>query len=428
MRGFNLKQTAGGIKEYTYKKNGLRVLLSQDCSSEVVGFMVTYHVGSRNEALGHTGATHLLEHLMFKGSTHFKQGHTDLSTILENKGALLNATTWFDRTNYYAVIRKENLETVIALEADRMRNASFNEKDRSDEMPIVRSEFEIGENDPTEALDKQIWASAYQAHPYHHSTIGWQSDIENVSIERLREFYDVYYWPNNATVTVVGNFDEKKALSIIKKHFGKHKKAPKSIPRMYTTEPKQEGRRHVIVKRAGNTNIIALAYKTPPALHPDMPVLQIIETILAEGRQSRFHKRFIDTGLASHLSVYSSPFLENGLFQNFLYLTNGTSHDKILKILEEEYMKLRKKVVLSTELKRAKAQLKSEVIFAQDGAYRLLSSLNEAIARGDWKYFTSFLQNVEKVRGADIIRVANKYFLDDQSTTGYFIGTNNHHG
>ncbi len=237
--GFEYVQSSGGIEEYTMKSNDLSVLLMEDHSAPVATFMVTYHVGSRNEAVGHTGSTHLLEHMMFKGSRNFnKKRNTAIWTVLQNVGARINATTWLDRTNYFELLPSEHLETAIAIEADRMRNAFLRDEDRQPEMTVVRNEFERGENDPFDALDKNIWATAYQAHPYHHSTIGWRSDIENVSTERLREFYNTYYWPNNATVTIIGDFEKQEALKLIKKYFGKHKKSKHEIPEMYTTEPK----------------------------------------------------------------------------------------------------------------------------------------------------------------------------------------------
>ncbi|HBN45721.1 MAG TPA: insulinase family protein, partial [Candidatus Marinimicrobia bacterium] len=171
MNGFEYIQSSGGIDEYKMSANGLTILLMEDHSAPVVTFMVTYHVGSRNEAIGHTGSTHLLEHLMFKGSRSFnKKRNTAIWTVLQNVGARINATTWLDRTNYFELLPSEHLETAIAIEADRMRNAFLRDEDRQPEMTVVRNEFERGENDPFDALDKNIWATAYQAHPYHHST------------------------------------------------------------------------------------------------------------------------------------------------------------------------------------------------------------------------------------------------------------------
>ena len=191
--GFNFIQESHGINEYNLKSNGLRVLTLSDRSAPVATFMVTYHVGSRNEAIGYTGSTHLLEHLMFKGSRNFnKEKGTAIWDELQSIGAQINATTWNDRTNYFEVVPSEHLEKAIAIESDRMRYAFLRDEDRQPEMTVVRNEFERGENSPFDVLDKNIWATAYQAHPYHHSTIGWRSDIENVSTDRLKELYNVY--------------------------------------------------------------------------------------------------------------------------------------------------------------------------------------------------------------------------------------------
>ena len=187
VEGFSFVKTVGDISEYTLDANGLTVLLMPEHSSPTLTFMVTYRVGSRNEVTGTTGATHLLEHLMFKGSDAFNDAKgNSVKQFLESIGGEYNATTWLDRTNYYANIGNEHLEGYMAIEADRMRNLWLRDSDRQPEMTVVRNEFERGENSPFQALIKEIFQSAYVAHPYHHSTIGWRSDIEGVPIEKLR--------------------------------------------------------------------------------------------------------------------------------------------------------------------------------------------------------------------------------------------------
>ncbi|HEY9247712.1 MAG TPA: pitrilysin family protein, partial [Rariglobus sp.] len=196
VEGFTYVRTLGGISEYTLDANGLQVLVLPEHSAPVATFMVTYRVGSRNEVTGTTGATHLLEHLMFKGTANFnREKGNSVDQLLEKVGAVYNATTWLDRTNYFANLGKDHLEAYVAIESDRMRNLWLRESDRRPEMTVVRNEFEIGENNPVQALDKEINAAAFVAHPYHHSTIGWRSDIENVPIEKLKQFYDTFYWP-----------------------------------------------------------------------------------------------------------------------------------------------------------------------------------------------------------------------------------------
>ena len=419
---FNQIKESGGITEYQHKKNGLTVLLLENHNTPVITFMVTYRVGSRNEAIGHTGSTHLLEHLMFKGSEKFnKEDGTAIWNVLQDVGAMINATTWFDRTNYFELLPKEHLLQAVKIEADRMRSAFIRDEDRKSEMTVVRNEFERGENDPWEALDKNIWATAYQAHPYHHSTIGWRSDIENVPTERLKDFYNTFYWPNNATVTVIGDFDKASILILLDQKFGSISKSPHTIPEMYTTEPVQEGPRRVTVKRAGEMPIVGIAHKIPEGTNKDIYALQILGRILGYGKTSRFYKRFIDTGLAADVNVWSYPLHDNGLFITYLFIAGDDSCEDVEKEILDEYAKIISDGVDVEELQRAKSQINAQTAFTRDGTYSVASNLNEAIALGDWTYYTTFLKKVENVSIDDIRRVANTYLKEDQSTTGFFI-------
>ncbi|HEX8591456.1 MAG TPA: pitrilysin family protein [Candidatus Paceibacterota bacterium] len=422
--GVSFIRGMGGIKEYQLKKNELRILLAQDKSVPVAGCMVTYHVGSRNEATGYTGATHLLEHLMFKGSEKFnKENGRFMDRLFESRGSIINATTWFDRTNYFEIVPKDVVPLAIEVEADRMRTARFTEADKTTEMPIVRSEYEMNENQPLEALDKQIWATAFVAHPYHHPTIGWLSDIENVSIGRLKQFYDDFYWPNNATVTITGNFDEMEVLALIKKYFGVHPPAPRPFPALYTEEPLQQGQRRVIVKRAG-APMICVAHKIPSALNEDMPALLMLATILYDDKSTRLYKRFVDSALATNVLVQANPLKDPSLFQAFVTLAPDTSHDRAEKILLQEYDDLIEKGVTAAELRRAKRAWRVYWSKRLDGPWAVLEGLNEDIGRGDWTRFVTLPAAVDRVSATDIRRVAKKYLVEDQSTVGWFVPTN----
>ncbi len=420
--GFEFVKESGGIKEYTMTSNGLRVLLKQDNTAPVATFMVTYEVGSRNEAIGYTGSTHLLEHLMFKGSRKFntKKGNSVFQT-LQSLGARMNATTWLDRTNYFAVLPSEHLETLIEIEADRMRSAYIKEEDRQSEMTVVRNEFERGQNSPSGVLDENIWATAYQAHPYHHSTIGWKEDIENVSIERLKEFYDTFYWPNNATAIAIGDFTEADALSMIKKHFGKIRKSTKPIPEVYTAEPKQEGIRAITLKRAGQQGIVGVAHKTPSATDPDAAAFMVLSSILSLGKNSRFYKNITDKGLTTSVYIWDSLFRDPGLFTVYANLSPDVDHKTVEEAIVNEYEKIKKDGVSEEEVKRAQSQLIASMKFSQDGSYAVASGLNEAIASGDWTLYTTYGDKIGAVTKEDIKKIVNKYFLEDLSTIGYFI-------
>lgn len=423
IKGVSFVQEKGGIKEYRLDSNGMRILLAEDSAQPVAGVMVTYHVGSRNEAVGFTGATHLLEHLMFKGTKKFntKKGNS-IDLLLEETGAMMNATTWLDRTNYYEVVPRDVLPLALEIEADRMRGALILESDRVSEMPVVRNEYERGENSPLEALDKAIWATAFMAHPYHHPTIGWKSDIEGVSIERLRAFYDEFYWPNNATVSLVGGFSESEALKLVIEQFSRIPRSPHEIKPVYTQEPAQEGPRRVVVARSG-LNMVGVAHKTPEALHKDTPALILLATILGDSKTSRLYRALVDTALTTNVMVMPGQFVDPSLFQTYASLAPGVSHEKVEKLILAEYARIAEKGVTAAELAEAKRSVRSQMAQKRDGAYAFLSSLNEDIAAGDWTRFVTLPETLQKVSAKDIQQVVRTYFTPNQSTNGYFIAT-----
>jgi zinc protease len=420
--GYELVQIAGGISEYRMPANGLNVLLLEDHSAPVLTFMVTYRVGSRNEVTGTTGATHLLEHLMFKGSKNFHAGNgRSFDTMMDRIGAINNATTWLDRTNYYANLPSDHLELAVQLEADRMRNLLLREEDRQPEMTVVRNEFERGENDPMHSLDKEVTAAAIIAHPYHHSTIGWRSDIENVPIEKLREFYDTFYWPNNATLTVIGDFRPEAALRLIRQYFGAIPRSPHSIPQVYTEEPPQTGPRRVVVKRPGEVGVVQLAYKVPHARHADHAPLEVLAAILSIGKTSRLYRALIDTNLAISADAGKGFFHDDTLFTVRSMLAPGTTHEQAEKALLSEIEKVKQAGVTPAEVERAIATLLASIAYGRDGSFAIAGQINETIAVGDWTLYLTLLEKLESVTADDVQRVAQAYCLEDQSTTGWFI-------
>ena len=420
--GFTFVKTVGDIFEYRLDSNGLQVLVKPDHSSPTLTFMVTYRVGSRNEVTGTTGATHLLEHLMFKGTPKFnREKGTSVDQLLEKVGGIYNATTWLDRTNYYANIASENLDGYMAVEADRMRNLWLRDADRKPEMTVVRNEFEIGENEPAQALEKEIFATAYVAHPYHHSTIGWRSDIENVPIEKLKEFYDTFYWPDNATASIIGDFDTAKALELVKKHYGAIPKAPKPIPPMYTVEPEQTGQRRVIVKRAGELGVVGIGHKIPAALHGDQAPLKVLNVILTTGKNSRYYRALTDKNLTTSVRGDVGFFHDPSLHLLYASLAPGSTHEQVEKVVIDELERVKREGVTDGEVAAAIAQILAAASYGRDGSFAIASTLNEYIAAGDWTLYVNEDDLLKKVTAANVKRVANAYFLEDKRTTGWFI-------
>ena len=420
--GYTHIKSVGGIDEYRLDQNGLQVLLMPEKSAPVITFMVTYRVGSRNEVTGTTGATHLLEHLMFKGTPNFnREKGNNVDQLLERTGAIYNATTWLERTNYYQTLGNDHLAMVVEMEADRMRNLWLKEDDRRPEMTVVRNEFERGENSPFQALIKEISQAAFVAHPYHHSTIGHRSDIERVPIEKLKAFYDTYYWPDNATVTLIGDFEHTAALGLIRKAYGKIPRAPHPIPEIYTEEPEQTGARRVTVKRAGQLGVVAIGYKNPAALHDDWAVLQVTANILSDGTNSRLYRALTDKGLTTSAATFNGYFKDPSLCILFAAMAPGATHDQVEKAALEEVEKLKKDGVTQAEVDAAVAKLLSETAFNRDGSFAIAGQINEDIAVGDWTNFINLPDKYRKVTPAAVQSIANKYLNVDQSTTGWFI-------
>src|ERR1700689_3962328 len=216
-QGVEKKATVGGITEYDYA-NGLRVLLFPDPSSPKVTVNMTYLVGSRFEGYGETGMAHLLEHMNFILTTNGRS----IKKELTDHGALWNGTTDYDRTNYFETVNAsdDNLKWALALEADRMVNMSMKKEDLDSEMTVVRNEMERGENSPLNVLDERVMAAAFNFHNYGKTVIGNRTDVERVPIDRLAVFYQKYYQPDDAILTIAGQFDESKALAMVMQSVG----------------------------------------------------------------------------------------------------------------------------------------------------------------------------------------------------------------
>jgi len=420
--GFTYVKSLGGIDEYKLDSNGLTVLLVPDHSAPVVTFQVTYQVGSRNEVTGTTGATHILEHLMFKGSENFNDPKgNSVKQYLERVGGQFNASTSFDRTNYFATIGRDSLEGYVAIEADRMRNLWLHEADRQSEMTVVRNEYERGKNDPDNVLMEEVTEAAYVALPYHHPVIGWRSDIEHVPIGKLRDFYDTFYWPNNATVTVVGDIDTVATLGLVKKYYGAYPHSPAPIPAIYTEEPAQSGERRVIVKRPGELGTVIIAHKVPNGRDADQPALDMLDAILSSGKSARLYRALVDQGLALNAGAGTDLHRDLSLHTVYAVLAPGATHAQVEKALLAEIAKIKTDGVTAAEVQRVKQQYIAADAYKRDGTSAIAGEINEWIAVGDWSLYVTFPQKVQQVTPADVQRVARQYFSEDQSTTGWFI-------
>lgn len=424
--GIEHLQTLDGIEEYRLKSNDLRVLLHPNADQAVACVMVTYQVGSRNETTGTTGATHILEHMMFKGTNNYKRDEgADYSSQMERLGARTNATTYFDRTNYYAVLPSAYVPLAIRLEADRMRNLTISSDDLASEMTVVRNEYERGENNPVRTLIKEIYGTAFLAHPYGHPTIGWLSDIENTTPEKLRRLYDTYYWPENTYLSVIGGFDRRQILEVIQEHYGAIPRAPKELPQMDMVEPEQLGPRRLIIERAGQVGVIATAFKVPGGTHPDWAALCLLQQLLGADKTGRLFRALEDKGKASATFAFAPRLRDPGLFFLAAYMTPDATHAETESIMLEEITKVIQNGVTEDELKRAKSVIRTNTLYQRDGPFAIAGEINEAIAMGDWTDYVHLPSAIEQIEVKDIQRIAAKYLVSQRSTTGWFVPASN---
>ncbi len=439
--GVEFVAASEGISEYRLA-NGLKVLLVEHRVAPVVTLLVLYKVGSRNEAVGHTGATHLLEHMLFKGTPTFnKERNTQIAATLQKIGADFNATTWYDRTNYFETVPSDQLDLAVRLEADRMRHSFIADADRQSEMTVVRNELERGQNEPMLVLDEAVYATAFREHPYHHPTIGWRADVENVPTARLKEFYDTFYHPNNATAILVGDFEPAAALALIVTQFGAHTATREPIPEVYTDEPAQEGERRIIVRRAGELAHVQLAHHTPavlgqlhvltnetlgtraanpPAANDSYPLV-VLSAALAHGLTSRLYQALVETQLAISVTSNCDQFRDPGLFNVYATVKPGVEPQAVEAVILQELRRAGAEEMPAAEIEKARRQILAQVAYKRDGTHNVAMQLSEAEAVADWRFYKDYAPNIARVTAADVRRVALEYFHEDNRTVGYFL-------
>ncbi|MEN3334592.1 MAG: zinc protease [Blastocatellia bacterium] len=419
-KGVTRTTSVEGITEY-HLENGLRVLLFPDQSKQTITVNLTYQVGSKHESYGETGMAHLLEHMVFKGSTK----HTNIPQELSSHGARPNGSTWFDRTNYFETFAAtdENLKWALDLESDRMVNSFIAKKDLDTEMTVVRNEYELGENDPGSVLVDRIFETAYVWHNYGKSTIGARSDIENVPIERLQAFYKKYYQPDNAVLLVAGKIDEAKTLDLINQYFAQISRPSRVLPKIYTEEPTQDGERAVTVRRVGDVQVVMAGYHVPAGSHTDAAAVSILGEILADTPSGRLHKALVETKKASSVNSFPVLFGEPSLMIFGAEVRQEASLDEARNALLATIEETTKTPPTKEEVERARNQILKQIELNLNSSERVGVELSEWIGMGDWRLLFINRDHLRKVTPEDVQRVAATYLKSSNRTLGLFVPT-----
>jgi zinc protease len=409
-----------GITEYSLP-NGMRVLLFPDDSKPKVTVNMTYLVGSRHEGYGETGMAHLLEHMLFKET---KSGR-DIKKEMADHGDQFNGTTWYDRTNYYETVQATdaNLRWALQLEAERMTGMKIEKSLLDTEMTVVRNEFEIGENDPGRILEQRVMEAAYTFHNYGKSTIGNRSDIEKVPIDRLAAFYQKYYQPDNAILTVAGKFDEAKTLGWIAEIFTKIPKPARKLDATYTDEPTQDGERTVTLRRVGDHQEIMTVYHAPSGSHPDAAALNVLAAVLGATPSGRLYKALVDNKKAVSAGMGFQELHDPGFIQAQVRLRQDQNLDEARQILLKVVENLAAEPPTKEEVQRAKERIIKNIELGLTNSEQVGLTLSESAAAGDWRLLFLSRDEMKQVTEQDVLRVAKAYLKESNRTLGQFIPT-----
>jgi zinc protease len=413
-----------GLREQVFETvlpNGLKVILLENHKAPLVTFQVWYRVGSRNEAWGKTGLSHMLEHMMFKGTE--KVGPEEFSRIIQENGGDDNAFTSHDYTAYFENLSADRVQVAIDMEGDRMQNLMLREEDFRTERMVVMEERRLRtEDNPQAVLTEQIMANAFQTHPYHWPIIGWMEDIARFTLEDLKAYYKTYYNPVNAILVVVGDFKKEELLPKIEEAFGSYPKGMAPIQDR-DKDPPQIGERRVFVKKEAQLPTILMAYHVPNLRDSDSYILEVIATLLSGGKSSRLYqslvreKRLVLSADADHDLVSRDP----SLFTLSADLLPGKEVSEVEKAFDQEIERLQREPVGKQELEKAKNQIEASFIFGQDSIFNQAMLLAHHEIAISWKAINDYLPSIRKVTPEDIQRVAKKYLIPDNRTVGILI-------
>jgi len=402
--------------------NGMKVLLVEVPKAPVATVQVWYKVGSRNEVMGRAGLSHMLEHMMFKGTTKYPKG--TFSRLIRKNGGMDNAFTSQDYTAYFENLAADRVELALELEADRMQGLLLDRSELMMEREVVKEERRLRtEDDPQGALVEALFAQAYLSHPYHWPVIGWFSDLEAMTLDDLQRHYDTYYSPNNAILIVVGDINADSLFPAIKQLFEPIPRGPDPKP-ITTLEPDQKGERRFLLKRDAQVSFVMMGYRVPNFTSEDSYALDILDSILSHGKSSRLYQNLVYEQKSS-LAVgaeYSLLQTDPGLFYFYALVSPGQKPEAVEEALHREIRRLQTDPPTEQELQRAKNQVEATHVFEQDSNFRYAMLLGEAESVGaGWRKIDQFVERIRAVTVKDIQRVARQYLTEDNRTVGTLI-------
>jgi zinc protease len=391
--------------------NGMRVILAPDHSAPVLAINVMYDVGSRDERVGRTGFAHLFEHMMFEGSENIGKG--EHFALLEVNGGEFNGTTNEDRTTYFEIVPKNQLDLILFLESDRMGKLAVNQTNLDNQRNAVQEERRLGiDNQPYGKSFLEIDSLAYDCFGYKHSTIGSMADLNSASLDDVKEFFRIYYAPNNAVLSLVGDFDPTEALQKINKYFGsvpRQPPPPKAVP---CEEDRYGKRSETITDPLARIPLVMVAYQIPAGNTPDNYALQALGTVLGTGDSSRLYQSLVkEKQLATAVEVQPDARRDISLFYIIAYCRPGVKPDAVENAIYEVVNGISKDGVSAAELDKARKQYRRREVQVRESALRTALRLgHDAVYFNDPNLINTSIEKFDAVTTDDVKRVAQKYF------------------
>ena len=404
----------------TTLENGLKVVaIPMDNDSNVITTDIFYNVGSRDEIMGKSGIAHMLEHLNFKSTKNLEAGEFD--KIVKGFGGVNNASTGFDYTHYYIKSSSKNLDKSLELYADLMENLTLKDEEFQPERDVVAEERRWRtDNSPMGYLYFKLFNNTYTYHPYHWTPIGFMSDIQNWSIDDIKDFHSKFYTPNNAIVVVAGDITKEEVFNTAKKHFKdiKNTDDEKDKKPFYMVEPKQDGEKRVIIKKDSQVQMLAINFHIPNYLHEDQTALSALSELLSSGKSSRLNELLVDKKqLVNTVYAYNMELKDPGVYLFLAVCNPGVEATDVEKLIWEEIEKVKNGSLKQSELDKVKINTKSDFIFSLESSSSVASLYGSYLSRGDITPLMEYEKNIENLKLESIVEVAKRYLKKENSTT-----------
>jgi zinc protease len=402
--------------------NGLRVLSAADPSSPTVAIQVWYHLGSKDDPPNRSGFAHLFEHIMFKSTKNMKSEMMDRLT--EDVGGFNNAFTADDVTVYFEVVPSNYLETLIWAEADRLSGLNVDDANFKSERDVVKEEYRQRVLAPPYGkFEYLLQQKSYLEHPYQRPTIGSIEDLDAASLKDVQDFHRTYYRPDNATLVVVGDFDQKQLDAWVDKYFGPIPKPDRPLPRVQTKEPARKSETRSTEHGHNDLPAVGITYLTPRQADNDSDALRVADEILSSGESSRlYHSLVYEQQLAAEAEARADLREDNSLFVLIAVLSEGKKPEDAEKSLLAEVKKLQDTPVTAAELEKAKNQIITEQLQQREtGNGKALALGEAAVLLGDPDRVNTDLGRLQAVTAADVQRVMKKYFTDENRFVLYYL-------